>query len=270
MTSFTERRVEEFREATPDIRSHILTEFIAAALGADNLTKRIRIQRFLEEATELAQASDLDEETVHKLVSYVYSRPKGLISQEIGGVMVTLAVLCEAAGNSFDLQFQTEGIRLLRMDTNKLRERNKAKEDAGFGQFAQQKPLTFNVPELAEHPIEPSFDMTKPHKGAIDNWWIVIKSSGERRVWGHFQGQSEDTVGWTSAVVKLVEHGPGGDGEVETANSRYSLVGPRHADVGGPDPAEEDLPKALEPCDVCGGISKHFSYCRHHPDYIPF
>jgi hypothetical protein len=54
-----------------------------------------RSQRFFEEATELVQATGLTEEQCHTLVSYVFNRPVGWQPQEVGGVMVCLAALCE-------------------------------------------------------------------------------------------------------------------------------------------------------------------------------
>lgn len=59
--------------------------------------KRERGYRFLEEALELFQSLNLEREDALKLVDYVFSRPKGEPVQEVGGVMITLAALCEAA-----------------------------------------------------------------------------------------------------------------------------------------------------------------------------
>lgn len=60
-----------------------------------------RVHRYLEESLELAQALGCTESEVMQLVRYVYSRPRGEVAQEIGGVMVTLAALC--AANSCDI-----------------------------------------------------------------------------------------------------------------------------------------------------------------------
>ena len=57
----------------------------------------IRIHRFFEEATELAQSLGCSKSEVLQLVEYVYARPTGEPMQEVGGVMVTLAALCHAA-----------------------------------------------------------------------------------------------------------------------------------------------------------------------------
>lgn len=56
--------------------------------------KEERSYRFLEESLELVQSSNMTKEEALKLVDYVYSRPKGEISQEVGGVMTTLGALC--------------------------------------------------------------------------------------------------------------------------------------------------------------------------------
>ena len=58
-----------------------------------------RSHRFLEEALELMQACDCSASEAHQLVEYVYKRPVGELHQEVGGVMVTLAALC----NTHDL-----------------------------------------------------------------------------------------------------------------------------------------------------------------------
>jgi hypothetical protein len=55
-----------------------------------------RNHRFLEEALELVQACICTKTDAHLLVEYVFNRPEGEKSQEVGGVMVTLAALCLA------------------------------------------------------------------------------------------------------------------------------------------------------------------------------
>lgn len=52
-----------------------------------------RNARFFEEATELVQAGGYSREAAHRMVDYVYDRPVGEITQEVGGVMVTLLAL---------------------------------------------------------------------------------------------------------------------------------------------------------------------------------
>ncbi|MEV5033646.1 hypothetical protein MRBLMC3_002883 [Sphingobium sp. LMC3-1-1.1] len=58
-----------------------------------------RADRFTEEALELAQTMPgFNAERAHALVDYVFSRPVGARGQEVGGVMVTLAALCNPVG----------------------------------------------------------------------------------------------------------------------------------------------------------------------------
>lgn len=56
-----------------------------------------RNHRFLEEALELIQSLGCTASEAHQLVDYVFSRPVGDKVQETGGVLVTLAALCNAA-----------------------------------------------------------------------------------------------------------------------------------------------------------------------------
>lgn len=61
-----------------------------------------RSHRFLEEALELVQASGCTKEDARLMVDYVFDRPAGAHEQEVGGVMVTLAALCNALKLSMD------------------------------------------------------------------------------------------------------------------------------------------------------------------------
>lgn len=94
--------------------------------SADNV--KLRCGRFIEEAIELAQAGGLTQKQVEDMVAYIYSRPKGEIVQEVGGVAITLATLCSA----LNVNLETAGkIELARCWENidKIRKRNKTKPD---------------------------------------------------------------------------------------------------------------------------------------------
>ncbi|MGV2065439.1 hypothetical protein [Agrobacterium tumefaciens] len=67
-----------------------------------------RTHRFLEEAIELAQASNCTREDALALIDYVFSRPEGEPFQEAGGVLVTLAALCNAQEMDMDLAGEHE------------------------------------------------------------------------------------------------------------------------------------------------------------------
>jgi hypothetical protein len=84
-----------------------------------------RQMRFLEEAIELVQAMGLRADQVAKVAEYVFGRPTGDTGQEIGGVMVTLAALCDTICYSM----QDEGEReLARIDTPEMRAKIAAKQ----------------------------------------------------------------------------------------------------------------------------------------------
>jgi hypothetical protein len=84
-----------------------------------------RCYRFLEEALELVQALGCTREAALKLVDYVYGRPKGVLNQEIGGTMVTLAALCEAVDRSMSV---CGDIEIERCETPEMRAKILAKQ----------------------------------------------------------------------------------------------------------------------------------------------
>jgi hypothetical protein len=79
------------RKSYQDRVKEWLAACFTSPVGSDRLE---RTHRFLEEASELAQASGCSHEEAQALVEYVYSRPVGRPELEVGGVMVTLAGLC--------------------------------------------------------------------------------------------------------------------------------------------------------------------------------
>lgn len=73
--------------------------WLVEAFGSEVAINRLeRAHRFLEEALELAQSLSCTRHEARQLVDYVFGREIGDPSQEIGGVMVTLAALSHANG----------------------------------------------------------------------------------------------------------------------------------------------------------------------------
>ena len=73
-----------------------MRECFPHAACQDRLERR---DRLVEETLELAQTLPaFTAERAHALVDYVFGRPVGVTEQEVGGVSVTLAALCEAEG----------------------------------------------------------------------------------------------------------------------------------------------------------------------------
>jgi hypothetical protein len=79
------------------------------AISADKVERN---HRFLEEALELVQACGGTREEALQLVDYVFNRPVGEPSQEVGGVKVTLAALCLANGIDMHEAAETELARV--------------------------------------------------------------------------------------------------------------------------------------------------------------
>lgn len=72
---------------------HWMLECFGPDIAADH---NERNHRFLEESLELVQACGCTAQEAHKLVDYVFPRPKGERQQEAGGVAITLNALCNA------------------------------------------------------------------------------------------------------------------------------------------------------------------------------
>ena len=81
-----------------------VSSWLVECFGKDvALDKQERLHRFLEEALELAQAGGCSRREAELLLNYVFSRPIGHVDQEVGGVLVTLAGVCQAQGISMKL-----------------------------------------------------------------------------------------------------------------------------------------------------------------------
>lgn len=70
-----------------------------------------RIIRTVEEVLELAQCENVTREQMHALVDQVMDKPVGERSQELGGVMVTLASYCAVTGQDAGAAFNAEFAR---------------------------------------------------------------------------------------------------------------------------------------------------------------
>jgi hypothetical protein len=103
---------------------HWMRRSFPAGFGMDPAERN---NRFLEEALELVQACDMTAEDAHRLVDYVFGRPKGIPESEAGGVMVTLAALCLA--RQMDMA-DCAYIELGRVDTPAMIARIRAKYDS--------------------------------------------------------------------------------------------------------------------------------------------
>lgn len=88
---------------------------------------RERFDRFIEESVEFAQSYGIEKTDVIRMVDYVYSEKKpGKPNQELGGVMVTLGVLCESAGLDMNSAGEEELLRILGK-IDEVRQKNETK-----------------------------------------------------------------------------------------------------------------------------------------------
>lgn len=121
-------------------RQELLARWAEQAFGRDEAASvSQRGLRLLEEAIEAFQACGGDEAIAHKLVSFVFARPVGALSQELGGVAVTTLALAAAAGLSADEEECREICRVLSMPLHKLAQRNASKNAAGFKMEAMSR-----------------------------------------------------------------------------------------------------------------------------------
>ena len=102
-----------------------------------------RNHRFLEEALELVQSLGCTEGEAQQLVSYVYARPTGVPSQEVGGVYTTLAALCSA--NQM-MMLECAEAELTRISAPAMIERIRAKQAAK----PKNSPLPMHQPSPDE------------------------------------------------------------------------------------------------------------------------
>ncbi|NIJ40397.1 hypothetical protein FHS78_000667 [Parvibaculum indicum] len=110
---------------------HRVNEWMLKCFGSEIAADRTeRNHRFLEEALELVQSLDCTASEAHQLVDYVFGRPVGEPDQEAGGVNVTFAALCTAAGLDMRNTGEAELARISHPETiKKIRTKQAAKPD---------------------------------------------------------------------------------------------------------------------------------------------
>lgn len=89
------------------------------------MDRRERTDRVIEELFEMVQATGYDRSRILALLDYVYGRPAGELSQEVGGVMVTLAAFCYAHEVSMA---ECGAEELARIDSPEVMEKIRAKQ----------------------------------------------------------------------------------------------------------------------------------------------
>lgn len=127
------RPVEAAQGGVPSFQARVSTWMEQCFLPSlySNMTERG--DRLLEEVLELLQSKGYDPTRVGTLVNYVWNRPMGEPSQEVGGVMVTLAGYCWIAGLDMHECGDTELARINRPEVMaKIRAKQEAKNALHF------------------------------------------------------------------------------------------------------------------------------------------
>jgi NTP pyrophosphatase (non-canonical NTP hydrolase) len=99
---------------------------------ADETGPKTRLQRFYEEATELAQAFGISKENLIKQIEITYARDVGEVYQEMGGVMVTLQAFAESMHYSLALAEHDEISRCNAKDPAHFQQRQREKREQGL------------------------------------------------------------------------------------------------------------------------------------------
>ncbi|AMB48322.1 hypothetical protein [Methylobacterium sp. AMS5] len=113
-----------------DRRQAITFSWCKAAFGP--VTRKVRVERVLEEAIELAQAEGYPLGRIERLAAKVYARPPGDPAQEVGGIGIAILAYCGAAELSADECEATEVARVLSKPIEHFRERHQHKIDEGL------------------------------------------------------------------------------------------------------------------------------------------
>ena len=126
-------------------------KWMDACFGATIKADKVeRADRFIEEALELAQTMPgFNAGRAHDLVDYVFGRDQGEINQEVGGVMVTLAALCNTVGVNIEAEANRELARVW-TKVEQIRAKQAAKPTGSALPVAPPKPEAIAVEGAVE------------------------------------------------------------------------------------------------------------------------
>jgi hypothetical protein len=171
---------QRLAEAEEDTFQARVLPWMNACFGAQiSADKQERNHRFLEEALELIQACGATAEEAHQLVDYVYGRPVGEPSQEVGGVMVTLAALCLA--QDMDLQGAAE-TELSRIWGKVEQIRSKQTAKPAFGPLPGSYPERLSDPGCADSERAPAPAVNLPYR-KVKTEYSTAKEDAQADAW---------------------------------------------------------------------------------------
>lgn len=112
---------------------HLMLDWAVRCFGMAHVNDpKVRVMRMLEEAIETAQAYEVEDVLVHRLVNVVYQRPPGNSLQEIGGLMLTSAILAGVREFDIDDLLDAEIRRVLSKPVEHFTKRNDEKNALGL------------------------------------------------------------------------------------------------------------------------------------------
>lgn len=85
---------------------------------------RVRLLRLIEEVAEACQCQDIPVSKLVDVIDIVYKKKKGIYPQELGGIAMTFAVLCESHSGQIDNILMTELNRVLSLPEDHFTKRN--------------------------------------------------------------------------------------------------------------------------------------------------
>jgi hypothetical protein len=110
-------------------------EFLAWAVrmfGPVALGRTERLNRFMEEAIELAHAEGMPQPMIARIVERVYSRPAGETAKEVGQAQACLETFAESVGLSSDGEAEVEWLRVQAIPREEWTRRHSAKVALGI------------------------------------------------------------------------------------------------------------------------------------------
>lgn len=108
--------------------------FCAEVFSGVALQRKERAARFLEEAVELAQACEVEQDYVERIVQRCYDRPSGTILKEVSQCMLTLEIFHEneRISHTLDWLSEQEAQRCYAIPKEEWHRRHQVKTDAGI------------------------------------------------------------------------------------------------------------------------------------------
>lgn len=134
MAEQIETRPAYLREAScnRDARQTQVRQWVERCWGEEAVSVNERVERFFEEAVELAQAEGVGPYRLWEIIGHVYQKDAGDPQQEVGGIGTTLLAYCAAKGISADDCERNELTRILGKPVEHFRARHAAKVESGL------------------------------------------------------------------------------------------------------------------------------------------